>query len=298
MLHGFRAYLRLERSLSAHSVEAYLSDVTKLQAFAGALIPPKLPSHIDARDIRGFLEALTDLGLSATSQARIISGLKAFFRYLVIEQVRADDPMEFIDSPRIGRPLPEVLSVEEMDAVLRAVDLSASSGSRNRAMLELLYSSGLRVSELTDVRISCLFPHEGYLRVTGKGNKERLVPVGREALKWIAWYREQVRNHQPVRAGQEDYLFLNLRGGKLSRMSVFNMIRDSVRAAGVTKQVSPHTFRHSFATHLVEAGADLRAVQEMLGHASITTTEIYTHLDRQRLRDELLTFHPRYARKG
>jgi integrase/recombinase XerD len=236
------------------------------------------------------------VGIAATSQARIISGLRSFYGYLLLEKEIKVDPMELIDTPRVGRYLPDVLSVEEMDAVLSAIDLSKPEGTRNRAMLELLYSCGLRVSELITVRISCYHEQEGFLRVIGKGNKERLVPMGGAALRWVQHYREQTRSHQQVKPGQEDYLFLNRRGGKLSRMMVFNIIRDQVLKLGITKQVSPHTFRHSFATHLVEAGADLRAVQEMLGHASITTTEIYTHLDRQRLREEVLMFHPRYKK--
>lgn len=296
-IKGFLSYLRLEKSLSVNSIEAYEADVTKLSRYAEKLDPSVSPVLISVAHIRSFLADITDIGLAPTSQARIISGLKAFFNYLITEQVRTDDPMEFIDTPRIGRTLPDVLTAEEMIRVLESVDLSAPGGTRDRAMLELLYSSGLRVSELIEVRISCLSAQEGFLRVIGKGNRERIVPVGREALKWIGYYLEQTRNHQSIQTGEEDFLFLNLKGRHLSRMSVFNMIRQAVYATGMSKHVSPHTFRHSFATHLVEAGADLRAVQEMLGHASITTTEIYTHLDRQRLRDELLSFHPRYANK-
>lgn len=293
---GFRNYLRLEKSLAANSLEAYLADVQKLERYAESALGGKSPLNITADDIRGLLVTLHELGIAPTSQARIISGLKSFYGYLLLEKEIKVDPMELIDTPRVGRYLPDVLSVEEMDAVLSAIDLSKPEGTRNRAMLELLYSCGLRVSELITVRISCYHEQEGFLRVIGKGNKERLVPMGGAALRWVLHYREQTRSHQQVKPGQEDYLFLNRRGGKLSRMMVFNIIRDQVLKLGITKQVSPHTFRHSFATHLVEAGADLRAVQEMLGHASITTTEIYTHLDRQRLREEVLMFHPRYKR--
>jgi integrase/recombinase XerD len=240
---------------------------------------------------------LHEVGIASTSQARIISGLKSFYGYLLLEKEVKSDPLELIDTPRIGRHLPDVLGVTEMDQILGAIDLSKPEGTRNRAMLEMLYSCGLRVSELIDVRISCLHAHEGFLRVIGKGNKERLVPIGSTALQWVGYYREQTRNHQAIKIGQEDYLFLNRRGSKLSRMMVFNIIRAQVQKSGIQKQISPHTFRHSFATHLVEAGADLRAVQEMLGHASITTTEIYTHLDRHRLREEVLLFHPRYKGK-
>lgn len=239
---------------------------------------------------------LHEVGIAASSQARIISGLKSFYGFLLLEKEIKSDPLELIDTPRMGRHLPDVLSVGEMDEILGAVDLSKMEGTRNRAMLELLYSCGLRVSELIEVRISCLHVNEGFLRVIGKGNKERLVPVGNTALLWVGYYREQTRNHQAIKVGQEDFLFLNRRGSKLSRMSVFNIIREQVQKVGIQKQISPHTFRHSFATHLVEAGADLRSVQEMLGHASITTTEIYTHLDRHRLREEVMLFHPRYKK--
>jgi integrase/recombinase XerD len=291
---GFRNYLRLEKSLAVNSLEAYLSDVEKLARFSESTLGGKLPAQIQLDDMRGFLSMLHEIGIAPTSQARIISGLKSFYGYLLLEKAITADPMELIDTPRIGRHLPDVMSVEEMDAILAAVDLSKPEGTRNRAMLELLYSCGLRVSELIDVRISCLHNDDGFIRVIGKGNKERLVPVGGAALKWIQHYKEQTRLHQASKPGQEDFLFLNRRGSKLSRMMVFNIIREQVQKCGITKQVSPHTFRHSFATHLVEAGADLRAVQEMLGHASITTTEIYTHLDRHRLREEVLMYHPRY----
>ncbi len=293
---GFRNYLRLEKSLAANSMDAYLADVQKLERYAESALGGKSPVHIVLDDVRGFLSMLHEIGISPSSQARIISGLKSFYGFLLLEKEIKADPMELIDTPRIGRHLPDVMSVEEMDSILAAVDLSKPEGTRNRAMLELLYSCGLRVSELIDVRISCLHIDEGFIRVIGKGNKERLVPVGGAALRWIQHYKEQTRLHQAAKAGQDDFLFLNRRGSKLSRMMVFNIIRELVQKCGITKQVSPHTFRHSFATHLVEAGADLRAVQEMLGHASITTTEIYTHLDRQRLREEVMLFHPRYKK--
>ncbi len=291
---GFLNYLRLEKSLSANSLEAYSADVMKLQRFSEGSLGGKSPEQISLDDVRAFLGMLHEIGIAPTSQARIISGLKSFYGYLLLEKEIKSDPLELIDTPRIGRHLPDVLSVEEMDDILGAIDLSKTEGTRNRAMLELLYSCGLRVSELTDVRISGLHEGEGFLRVIGKGNKERLVPIGSTALQWVNYYREQTRNHLVIKPGQEDYLFLNRRGSKLSRMMIFNIIREQVQKLGIQKQISPHTFRHSFATHLVEAGADLRAVQEMLGHASITTTEIYTHLDRHRLREEVMLFHPRY----
>ncbi len=294
---GFLNYLRLEKSLSANSLEAYSADVAKLQRFAEMSLGGKSPDQISLEDVRAFLGMLHEIGIAPTSQARIISGLKSFYGYLLLEKEIKSDPLELIDTPRVGRHLPDVLSVKEMEDILGAIDLSKPEGTRNRAMLEMLYSCGLRVSELIDVRISCLHAHEGFLRVIGKGNKERLVPIGSTALQWVGYYLEQTRNHQVIKMGQEDYLFLNRRGSKLSRMMVFNIIREQVQKLGIQKQISPHTFRHSFATHLVEAGADLRAVQEMLGHASITTTEIYTHLDRHRLREEVLLFHPRYKGK-
>jgi integrase/recombinase XerD len=293
---GFINYLRLEKSLSANSLEAYSADVEKLQRYAESSLGGKSPDQIVLDDVRGFLAMLHEMGIAPTSQARIISGLKSFYGYLLLEKEVKTDPLELIDTPRIGRHLPDVLSVQEMEDILGAIDLSKQEGTRNRAMLEMLYSCGLRVSELTEVRISCLHASEGFLRVIGKGNKERLVPIGSTALKWVTHYLEQTRNHQTIKPGQEDFLFLNRRGSKLSRMMVFTIIREQVQKLGIQKQISPHTFRHSFATHLVEAGADLRAVQEMLGHASITTTEIYTHLDRQRLREEVLMFHPRYKK--
>jgi integrase/recombinase XerD len=247
--------------------------------------------------VKTFISSIHAIGLSATTQARIISGLKSFYGYLLMEKEIKTDPMELIYTPRTGRKLPDILSVEEVDKILTSIDLSQPNGHRNRAMLELIYSCGLRVTELTEMRLSCIHAKEGFVRVIGKGNKERLVPVGQTALTWMQHYFEHTRNHQIVKQGQEDYVFLNQRGSKISRMSVFNIIRELTLKAGIKKQISPHTFRHSFATHLVEAGADLRAVQEMLGHASITTTEIYTHLDRQRLREEILSFHPRYFKK-
>jgi integrase/recombinase XerD len=297
-IKGFVVYLRLEKSLSANSIEAYTADVMKLKSFCENLSPSLSPLQVEATHIRQFLKSLHEIGLSATSQTRIISGLKGFFQYLVNEKSRQTNPMEFIDTPRLGRKLPDVLSVEEMSTILEAIDLSKQEGHRNRAMLETLYSCGLRVSELVALRVSGVHPEEGFVRVIGKGNKERLVPVGKEALRWIHHYREDQRNHMQIAAGNEDILFLNRRGRQLSRMMVFTIIKELVEKTGIHKQISPHTFRHSFATHLVEAGADLRAVQEMLGHSSITTTEIYTHLERHRLREEIMLHHPRYHKKS
>jgi len=294
-IKGFKTYLRLEKALSPHSIEAYISDVEKLHQYSETIGDSITPKKITPDHIRKFLAWITELGLAATTQARIISGLRAFYAWMISEKEVTIDPMEFIDLPRLGRKLPDVLSVEEMELLLNGIDLSKPEGHRNRAMLELLYSSGLRVSELVEMKLTGLYPEEGFLRVIGKGNKERLVPVGKEALKWIALYCEGDRSHMGIAPGQEDFLFLNRRGKKLSRMMIFTIIRNLAAEVGVRKKISPHSFRHSFATHLVEAGADLRAVQEMLGHSSITTTEIYTHLDRKRLRKEILSFHPRYC---
>jgi integrase/recombinase XerD len=293
-IRGFSQYLRLEKSLSANSIDAYVHDVEKLHRFSEQELGVFSPIETTTEHVKKFIHSIHAIGLAATSQARIISGLKSFFGYLLMEKEIKKDPMELIDTPRTGRKLPDVLGVEEVELMLSSIDLSRSDGHRNRAMLELVYSCGLRVTELTEIRLSCIHAIEGFVRVIGKGNKERLVPVGKTALVWIKHYMEQTRNHQSVKTGQEDFLFLNQRGSKLSRMTVFTIIRDLAFKAGIKKHITPHTFRHSFATHLVEAGADLRAVQEMLGHASITTTEIYTHLDRQRLREEIMSFHPRY----
>jgi integrase/recombinase XerD len=251
---------------------------------------------ITADDISKFLAWIHELGLSATTQARIISGLKAFFNYLFAEKEIKIDPMEFIEAPRLGRKLPDVLSIEEINQIISSIDLSKQEGTRNRAILETLYSCGLRVTELVELKLSCYYPEDSFIRIVGKGNKERLVPIGTEAIKWIKHYREETRNHLGIKPAHEDYMFLSRRGAKLTRMVIFTLIKTLAEKNGIHKKISPHSFRHSFATHLVEAGADLRAVQEMLGHSSITTTEIYTHLDRHRLREEILSFHPRYKK--
>ncbi|MFM7310338.1 MAG: site-specific tyrosine recombinase XerD [Flavobacteriales bacterium] len=294
-IKGFLAYLRLEKSLSANSLSAYEHDVQRLQQYLSIQSPHTSPEQCQPDHIRGFIQFLHEMGIAATSQARMISGLKAFFTYLLLEKIIREDPMELIDTPRIGRKLPDVLTPDEVLRIITAPDMSKPGSTRNRAMMETLYSCGLRVSELVNLKISQVHARDGFIRVIGKGNKERLVPVGDVALEWIQHYMEQTRNHQAIAAGHEDFVFLNARGKQLTRMTVFNVIRDAASIAQVEKHISPHTFRHSFATHLVEAGADLRAVQEMLGHASIITTEIYTHLDRGRLREEILQFHPRYG---
>jgi integrase/recombinase XerD len=289
-IKNFKNYLKLERGLSGNSVESYVRDAEKLFQFCGE---EKKLAHLKDEEIHNFLVFLNDLGLSATSQARILSGIKAFFEYLFIEKVIISDPTELISSPRITRKLPETLHLHEIEAMMASIDLSTTEGPRNKAIIEVMYSCGLRVSELTNLKISdCLFS-EGFIRVVGKGNKMRLVPIGNEAIKFSKIYLHEVRIHLDIQQGHEDYLFLNRRGKALSRVMVFLIIKDLTEKAGIHKSISPHTLRHSFATHLVEGGADLRAVQEMLGHESIITTEIYTHLDRGYLQQTLKEFHPR-----
>ena len=292
-IKGFRSYLQLERSLSGNSVEAYEHDIEKLFQFVELKEMKGGPDAIRLEDLQGFLKWINELGMSARSQARILSGIKSFYKYLLIENLVKDDPTTLLEGPKLGRKLPDFLTVEEVNAIISAIDLSKPEGERNKAMLETLYSSGLRVSELVNLKKSNLHAEIGLLKVTGKGNKERLVPVGSVALKQIATYESAYRNHIQIKPGNEDILFLNRRGAKLTRVMIFTIIKQLVTAAGIKKSISPHTFRHSFATHLIEGGADLRAVQEMLGHESITTTEIYTHLDREYLRSAILQFHPR-----
>ena len=288
----FKQYLQLERSLSLNSVDAYITDLDKFelwsvsQGWSG-------PLDMDQQRIQKFPEWVADLGFQATSQARIISGVRSFYKFLVMEDSLAESPADFLEPPKTGRKLPVVLSEEEIDAMISAVDRSTAEGERNVAMLETLYSCGLRVSELVGLRITQVHATEGFVQVIGKGNKERLVPVGARAVKHIRLYVDQVRVHLSIQPSARDIVFLSKRGGPVSRQSVFLLIKALALKAGVRKNISPHTFRHSFATHLVEAGADLRAVQEMLGHESITTTEIYTHLDRNYLADTLLKYHPR-----
>ena len=288
----FKQYLQLERSLSVNSVEAYLADLEKYQLWMESLGYHD-PLKINQKSIQQFPLWVADQGFQATSQARIISGVRAFYKFLVMEDSLLESPADFLEPPKTGRKLPVVLSVEEIDAMIAAVDRSTGEGERNVAMLETLYSCGLRVSELVGLKLTQIHPEEGFLQVIGKGNKERLVPVGSRALKHIKLYVNEVRVHVNIQSSQRDVVFLSKRGGALSRQSVFLLIKGLALKTGVKKNISPHTFRHSFATHLVEAGADLRAVQEMLGHESITTTEIYTHLDRNYLADTLLKYHPR-----
>lgn len=283
----------MERSLAENSVNAYLNDVSKLRQFFEIKEKDISPLKVAQDDLVDFLEFISELGLSPYSQARMLSGLKSFYKYLLYEELIDRDPAELLEAPKLGRKLPDTLNVTEIDQILAAIDHSKPEGVRNRAMLETLYSSGLRVSELIELRISNIHEDIGFLRIVGKGSKERLVPIGHSALKHIDLYRSHIRNQMEPKKGHEDFLFLNRRGSKISRVMVFMIIKDLVAVAGIKKNISPHTFRHSFATHLIEGGADLRAVQEMLGHESITTTEIYTHLDRDYLKQIIRDYHPR-----
>ncbi len=289
----FRHYLKLERSLSGNSIEAYTRDVEKLAAYSEVNFPEKSPLNLELEHLRRFVNELAQLEISDYTQARIISGIKAFYRFLMYEDKINKDPAQLLEAPRLGRKLPDTLSYQEIVQLLEAIPLGESEGHRNRAMLEMLYSSGLRVSELTELKKGQIFADIGFLRVVGKGNKERLVPIGKDALRYLKIYEQEIRVHQSPAKGYEEFVFLNRRGKKLTRVMVFLIIKKTALQAGIEKNISPHTFRHSFATHLIEGGADLRAVQEMLGHESITTTEIYTHLDRDYLRQVLTDFHPR-----
>jgi len=290
-IKGFKSYLQIERSLSDNSVQAYIRDVKKFANFA---IPIKLSElNVTRLDISNFLAQINQEDISARSQARIISGIKAFYKYLIMEDYLKINPTELIESPKIGLKLPDTLSLIEIDKLIAAVDLSNKQGERNRAILETLYSCGLRVSELVNLQLSNIHFKEGYLKVTGKGDKERFAPIGGRAIKYLTIYINEVRNHQEIKKGNEDFVFLNNRGAKLTRVMIFLIIQKLTERIGLKKKISPHTFRHSFATHLIEGGADLRAVQEMLGHESITTTEIYTHLDNEYLRSNIIQFHPR-----
>lgn len=291
-INGFKAYLRLERSMSEHTIDSYLHDVAMLDAYLSGRSVPLLRASL--ADLQGFLEYVNGLELSVNTQSRVLSGIRSFYRYLLLEQVVAADPTELLESPKQLRPLPVVLSIAEIDALFEAIDHSKPEGQRNRAMLEVMYSCGLRVSELVTLKISDLFLDIDFIRVIGKGNKERLVPIGEVAIRQTRLYLKHVRPLMPVHEQASDILFLNRRGKPLSRVMVFLVIKELAEKAGIRKNIHPHTFRHSFATHLVEAGADLRAVQEMMGHKSITTTEIYTHLDKGYLRQTLEKFHPRY----
>ena len=293
VMTDFRIHLKLERALSDRTVEAYLRDVSKLRDFAEGHSPVLAPEKIELDDLQAFITQQAKGGLMATSQARLLSAVRGFFKFMRIERHITADPSELVESPRTGRHLPVFLSVEEIDAMVHAIDMSRPLAHRDRAIIETLYGCGLRVSELCGLRMSRLHFTDGFIRVVGKGDKERLVPIGPETMHQVELYRNEERVHLPVKPKSEDILFLNARGSGMSRIWVFKLVKALAVKAGITKVISPHTFRHSFATHLVEGGADLRAVQEMLGHASITTTEIYTHLDREYLRSNIMRFHPR-----
>ncbi len=298
-LKNFKSYLTLERSLSENSIVAYLRDVQKLWEYLDIAGEADIqPETVTDKHIFNFFYYIGELGLETTSQARILSGLKAFFKYLLLEDIIKNDPMALIVSPRIGRKLPPTLTFPEIEKILDAIDLSTNEGTRNRAILEVLYSSGLRVSELVEMKLTECYFDIGFLRIIGKGDKVRLVPIGRDALHYVKIYLESIRSQQDnIKPEAENHVFLNRRGNKLTRVMIFLIIKDLAAKCGIQKNISPHTFRHSFATHLIEGGADLRAVQEMLGHESITTTEIYTHLDREYLQQTIVDFHPRSRKK-
>ncbi|MEC8968630.1 MAG: site-specific tyrosine recombinase XerD [Bacteroidota bacterium] len=293
IINGFNAYLKIERSLSKNTVENYIRDVRKLENFfKSSTSEYKSWESINLNHLQEFLTSVHDLGLSANTQSRIISSIKTFFKFLMIEDLRNDNPAALLESPKIGRKLPDTLSVQEINALIDGIDRSKNEGERNVAIIEVLYGCGLRVSELINLKISELYFEEGFVRVIGKGDKQRLVPLGSVAKKHLGIYINQVRNHLKIHPDARDIVFLNRRGKQISRVMIFTIIKQLAQKIGITKNISPHTLRHSFATHLVEGGADLRAVQEMLGHQSITTTEIYTHLDRNYLRQAILDFHP------
>jgi integrase/recombinase XerD len=297
-IKGFKAYMQLERALSLNSVENYIRDVQKLVFFLESKGWDLAAKEVKATHLKDFLKWINEIGLGANSQARIVSGIRTFYKYLLVEDLIDEDPTLILDSPKLQRKIPEVLTYQEIQALLATIDLSEAHGLRNRAMLETLYACGLRVTELINLRLSNFYKEIGFIKVIGKNNKERIVPIGEEAIKHIGFYIDGVRNHQKnIHKDHQNFLFLNRRGKKLSRIMVFNIVKEAAELAGIQKNVSPHTFRHSFATHLVEGGADLRAVQDMLGHESIITTEIYTHLDTEYLRTTILSFHPRNRRK-
>ena len=293
---GFKAFLQLEKSLSGHSVEAYLRDIDKLTNYLQSNEDDLSPSDVTLQHLQSFIQCIGEMEMAPTSQARIISGIKSFFKYCLLEQICTVNPTTLLPSPKTRRKLPDVLSFEEIELLISHIDLSKPEGGRNKAILETMYSSGLRVTEAINLKISCLYLDVGFIRVIGKGDKERLIPIGSDAIKFIKIYKDTIRIHQSPAKNCEDILFLNNRGKGLSRVMIFYIIKDLILKSGIKKSISPHSFRHSFATHLVEGGADLRAVQEMLGHESITTTEIYTHINREYLRDTLDRFHPAFKK--
>ncbi len=292
-IKGFQAYLKLEKGLSDNSIEAYSRDIEKLQQYSDSLINKLSPEAFSLNDLRLFINWINELGMIPSSQARILSGIKSFYKYLLVEDIIKNSPAELLESPKKQRKLPDTLSINDINRLIAAIDLSKPDGARNKAIIEVLYSCGLRVSELTELKLSNLYLEIEFVKVIGKGNKERLVPIGGEAIKALSIWIDNVRGHASIKKGEEDMVFLNRRGSRLSRVYIFMLIKQLAQMAGIKKSISPHTLRHSFATHLVEGGADLRAVQEMLGHESITTTEIYTHLDREYLKETIISYHPR-----
>ena len=294
---GFLIHLQLEKSLSPNTIEAYSLDLGKLIQFIEIMQKKVSPNELTLADLQAYIKWIAELGMSERSQSRIISGIKAFYKYCLQEEIVKQDPTELLSAPKLKKALPDTLTFEEIEALIAKIDQSKPEGVRNKSMMETLYSCGLRVSELINLRRSHLYLDIGFVRVIGKGDKERLIPIGSDAIKHLQLYLQEIRTKQEEKKGNEDIVFLNRRGSKLSRIMVFYIIKDLAIKAEIKKTISPHTFRHSFATHLVEGGADLRAVQEMLGHESITTTEIYTHLDRNFLRDTLNRFHPGFKNK-
>ncbi len=292
-IEEYEIFLKFEKNLSENTYHAYIQDINKLVQFIEIVEKNLYPENIKIEHLRSFTEWLNGFGLSPRSQARIVSGIKSFFKFLELEELIEENPASLLSAPEIGRKLPEVLSTAEIDTIIDAIDVSTALGHRNRAIIEVLYSCGLRVSELTNLKISNIFYTQEFIKVTGKGDKQRLIPLGSKARKEIDNYMKSFRNHVKAAEGHRDYLFLNRRGKKLTRVMIFTIIKETCKLAGIKKNISPHTFRHSFATHLIDGGADLRVVQEMLGHESITTTEIYTHLDTSYLKDTILMYHPR-----
>ena len=292
-INGFRSYLMLERNLSKNSIESYVRDVNKLVYFLEMNDNKVSVKKINTSDLTGFIRWIAEIGMSASSQSRIISGIKAFFRYLILENIISNDPSSLIEGPKKGLKIPETLSIEEIDQIINAIDLSHPQGQRNKAIIETLYGCGLRVSELINLKMSNWYKKDGFIKVIGKGDKERLIPIGNITAKVLNIYVNEVRCHLSIQKGQEDYIFLSKRGKYLSRVSIFNIVKELAEKAQIKKNISPHTFRHSFATELIERGANLRAVQEMLGHESITTTQLYTHINKEFLRQSIISHHPR-----
>ena len=292
-INGFRSYLMLERNLSENSIESYVRDVNKLVYFLEMNDNKVSVKKINTSDLTAFIRWIAEIGMSASSQSRIISGIKAFFRYLILENIISNDPSSLIEGPKKGLKIPETLSIEEIDQIINAIDLSHPQGQRNKAIIETLYGCGLRVSELINLKMSNWYKKDGFIKVIGKGDKERLIPIGNITAKVLNIYVNEVRCHLSIQKGQEDYIFLSKRGKYLSRISIFNIVKELAEKAQIKKNISPHTFRHSFATELIERGANLRAVQEMLGHESITTTQLYTHINKEFLRQSIISHHPR-----